>query len=160
MAAFEHPMHHGARRAGLLREAERLAHLAEDLALPERHRVETRGDPEEVPRHLLSLAGEARARHLGDVEPAPAGHQVGQTLERPVVVRDAVDLGAVARGDDDALAHHSLAAHAVERLAHLVGGQGDSLAHRPARLRAAEAPAEEQEPRLAGHHRKLCARLR
>ena len=102
-ADHEEPVRHGAGRARLGREAVRLADLPEDLRLAEDHRVEARGDAEEVPHRRVAAAREGRLPEERVVHAVEAREEPRERVEAVLAVRQAVDLGAVARGDDRAL---------------------------------------------------------
>ena len=138
--------------------ASAVAHLAENLALPQGHRLEAGRDAEEMPRGVGALAVEARARDLRRIEAAPARDEAGDLFLRPLAVREGVDLAAVTGRDDHALGREAVAPDALEGFAHLVGVESDPLAHR--RFRAAEVPAQKEQPALGGAHRKRCACVR
>ena len=153
-SALEHAVRHGPGRSGLAGETERRPDLPQDLALPEGHRVEPRGDAEEVARGLRSLPEEAGADDLGRVEPPPPRDQGRDLLVRVLAVGQRVDLAPVAGRDDDALARQPLSADALEGFADLVGREGDALADRD--VGAAEVPAEQQQAGFGGAHRNRC----
>ena len=89
-----------ARRALLLGELPRVAHLAEDLALADDHRVEPGGDAEEVRDRAVVVV---RVEVLGEVvglRRRLLGEEVEDVRHRGVELRAArVDLDAVARGE-------------------------------------------------------------
>src|SRR5262245_15907573 len=152
---LEEALEDRARRPGLACEAQRLPHLPEHFALAERHRVEPGGDAEEVPGRVRPDAVEARARELARIEPAPLSDVPGERVADAVLPRQAVDLAPVARRDDDPLGHEAAPHDPRERLPDLVRRERDALAHL---LRGgAEVPAEHQEARAFGRHRKECA---
>ena len=133
----------------------RLPHLSEDFALPERERVETRGDAKEMARRVPSNAVEAGALELRLVQAAPLREIPRQPVADALVRREAVDLAAVAGRHDDSLGDHASLQETGQSLADLVGREGDALAHRHAR--SAKAPSEQSQPRfLRDAHRKTC----
>ena len=80
----------------------RLAHLAEDLALADDHRVEPGGDPEEVRDRGVVVVGVEQVGELVGVDARGVGEEVAHVLHRRVEQRGVrVDLGAVARGEQD-----------------------------------------------------------
>ena len=149
---LEEPVQHRARRARLPREAQRLPDLAENLALPERHRVEPRCDAKEVARRLRALPLEARAAERRGLEPSPLRDVPHHAIARVVTLCEKpVDLAAVAGRDDDALGDDARGRRAgSQRFAHFVGGKTRS--GRGRLFRHAEVPPEERRRSgLRGH---------
>ena len=100
-ACWKSDVEGGADGADLLAGAERLAGLAEDLALAERHRVEAGGDLEQVrDRAVVVVDVEVRQHRLGALA-GPVDEQPGDLLDAAVEAVDVgVDLEPVAGRDD------------------------------------------------------------
>ena len=78
----------------------RLAHLAEDLALADDHRVEAGGHAEEVRDRGVVVVRVQQVGELVGVDARRVGEEVADVLHRRVEERGVrVDLGAVARGE-------------------------------------------------------------
>ena len=78
----------------------RLAHLAEDLALADDHRVEAGGDAEEVRDRGVVVVRVDEVGELVGIDARHVGEEVAHVLHRRVEQRGVgVDLGAVARGE-------------------------------------------------------------
>ena len=94
-------------RAELLAEAERLAGLAEDLALADDHRVEPGGDVEEVrDRAVVVVDVEVRDRPRRPVLLRQVAQRLADRLDAAVEPVDVgVDLDPVAGGQDGGLLH-------------------------------------------------------
>ncbi len=112
-------------RARLLRRAVRVLELSEDLRLAEDQRVEPGGDRERVTHGVRPLdAVQAVREHpvaagLGD---QPGGERLGAGA-------DAVEFGAVAGRDDQALGKSGQRAERSERARQPLGIEHDALAH-------------------------------
>ena len=124
----EQPLHPGSGRALAVGEAERLPDLRLDLRLAEHHRVQPAGHGEQV---LDRVAFPVRVETVGQLR---LGHPTGlreQPLERQeprVVARDdAVDLDAVARGQDHGLLDSVHVLHPPVRLHQVVVGEREPL---------------------------------
>ena len=141
--------------AGLLAQPQRLAGLAEDLALAEDHRVEAGGDVEQVRDGAVVVVHVEVAEHvLGRLAGALAEHPRDRLDAAVEAVDVGVDLGAVAGREHRRLgdvlevgdlAHQLLGALGVERhpLEHgdgrgLVGDAHDQDAHPASSTRGAE----------------------
>ena len=118
----------GADGAELLPEAQRLAGLAEDLALADRHRVEAGGDVEEVGDGAVVVVHvEVRQDRLGR-RAGPLDEQPRHVLDAAVEAVDVgVDLEPVAGGDDRRLGDVLAAGRVVDQLVDAVAVQGDLL---------------------------------
>ena len=109
--------------------AQRLAHLAQDLALAQHLGIDAGGDAEQVPRDLCALqavvggqvAGERQSLEVGELLHQLAGRRLARALARVHV-----DLGAVAGGEHDAVAVPL--AVALQQLRDFVALQRDPLA--------------------------------
>ena len=130
------------RRAGRPCLATRLvgfAHLAEDLRLAGHHRVEPRGDPEEMDGGGLVGDRVERGRQLGVREPRESRElAVDSLLQLRRVGVDRVDLRAVARREHDRLG--AAIRQPLERPAPKVGVVREQLPqlHRSALIRGAD----------------------
>ena len=147
----EEAVRDGAQRPGRRRDAVRLADLPEDLRLAEDHRVEARGDAEEVPDRRVAVPRERRLAQEHVVHAVEAREVARERVEVVLAVRHAVDLRAVARRDDRALGEDALVEEPLERLARLLRREGESLSQ--IERRAAVVPADEDEV----HERKTCS---
>ena len=117
--------------AGLLPHPQRLPRLAEDLALPEDHRVQARGDVEQVRDGAVVVVHVEVAEDLLGPQAGTLAHQHRQRLDTAVEAVDVgVHLGAVAGGEHrrlgDVLELGDLAHHLLGGL----GVQGHPLEHR------------------------------
>ena len=82
----------------------RLAHLAEDLALADDHRVETGRDAEQMRDRGVVVVRVQTLREVVGVEARLLGEEVAHVVDAVVEARRArVDLGAVARGEQHQL---------------------------------------------------------
>ncbi len=96
----EHPVEERPRRAGL----ERVTHLAEDLALARNHRVEARRDAEKVQRgRLVRQPVRNGSKGLRGGPGEREQRAVGAIRKPGVLLGSDVELGAVARREDDGL---------------------------------------------------------
>ena len=117
---LEQGVERGADGALTLGQRERVLDLAEDLALPDHHRVQAGGDGEGVGHRTLVEVDRAAGLQLGHRQPAGLGERVGGVGQRAVEAGDrGVDLGAVAGGQDhrlvDVLAGQQLVAELGRR---------------------------------------------
>ena len=121
----------GADGAELLAQPQRLAGLAEDLALADDHRVETRGDVEEVGDGTVVVVDvEVRHQRLGGLAGA-LDEQPRDLLDAAVETVDVgVHLEPVARGDHGCLADVLAAHQVVDELGDAVGVEGEPLEQR------------------------------
>ena len=104
--------------------------LPEDLGLANDHRVERSDHPEEVPHDRLALEDVEVADQLVTVEIVVVGEEVDDRSGAVHVCRgDRVDLGAVARGDDDGLGDSGRRGEQRQRLFLPVRGEGELLAY-------------------------------
>lgn len=129
----------------------RLADLPEDLRLAEDHRVEARGDAEEMAHGRVAVARERRLAQEHVVDAVEAREEARERVEVVLAVRHAVDLRPVARRDDRALGEDVLLEEALQRLARLLRREGESLSQ--VEGRAAVIPADEDEV----HARNTCS---
>ena len=115
--------------AELLAEPERVAGLAEDLALADGHRVEPGRDLEQVrDRAVVVVDVEVRQHRVGGLA-GPLDEQPGELLDRAVEPVDVgVDLDPVAGRDDGRLGDVLAGGHGLRQLGDRVG-----LGARPAR---------------------------
>ena len=114
--------------AVLLADAQRLAGLAEDLALADDHRVESGGDLEEVRDGALVVVDvEVRQQRLGGLLGA-RDEQAGEVLDAAVEAVDlGVDLEPVAGHDRGRLGDVLTADHVGDQLDRAVGVEGEAL---------------------------------
>jgi len=77
-----------------------LAHLPEDLRLAQDHRVEPRGHAEEVPHGHVAASRQHRRAERRVVHVVEARQEARECRDAVLVLGEAVDLRAVARGDD------------------------------------------------------------
>jgi hypothetical protein len=129
--------HERARGLGAAGDAVGLLHLAEDLLLAEHHRVEARGDAEEVTDGVGAAAlVQVRRRLAGAI-----GEEPSRGLVRPLARH--VDLDPVAGRDDHRLGDARLALQPDDRVAQRVAREGHLLADRDRRALVRE-PDEDQ----------------
>ena len=126
----EEQVHRGACAALDLRDLPRLADLAEDLGLADHRRVEPGRDLEQVPdRGVVVMRVEMRVQLVGG-DVADLAQEVADVGVGAVeALGDGVDLGAVARADQDDLAH-------VVAIGETTDGLGDLVRRRGQRARA------------------------
>ena len=113
----EQPVEHRARRVGVGGERVRVLHLAENLRLAHDERVEAGRDAEQVARDVQigDVVHVRRDLAGGDaVEVAHEAHQILARLRR-LVARD-VELGAVARRDDNRFARRAALGERAQRV--------------------------------------------
>jgi hypothetical protein len=145
-------------RAGGRRDAERLAHLGEDLVLAEDERLEPRGDAEEVTHRVGTGEAVAAREDVGLRQPVEAGDELGHGFLDVGGRADAVDLAPVAGRDDHAFGEHAQARDVGESVADRVGREREPFPDREGR--AAEVPPDEDERRFVGDdHRNTCPLL-
>ena len=137
-------MEHGAHGPARLGEGEGVLDLPEDLRLAQDHRVETGGDPEGV-LHRLHPAMRVEQRLEGGEPDAPLrAHLAKRGAPRLARhVGDAVDLDAVAGGEDHDLRARPAADEIAHDLAQLVLVEGELLAHGEGRRVVGEPGHEE-----------------
>ena len=128
-ARMKQPVQHRTDRLRLGRRRVCFLDLSEDLRLADDERVEPARDAEQVPRgveidEVLHVRRDFGRRHLVEVADEP-GHVVTRALR---VVAGGVDLGAVARRDDDRFARRSALGERDERLAYAPHVEVDALA--------------------------------
>ena len=156
--AVEDSMQHGSGRAGERRLLVMVLHLAEDLRLADDHRVEARGDAEQMPHALASgvrveMRRELRVRHvaLGGEELADPRLETA----RAGVLGDARDdLDAVARRDDRRLVHAVETGETRERRLQVDLRERETLPHCDRRGAVAQADDED----VACHVSRSCRR--
>src|SRR6185503_7873118 len=113
----------------ILRGLVGLLDLAEDLRLADHHRLQAGRHAEGVTDGFrIRVTVEDRVQ-LAAVARVIAGEEGLQGLYRARIVLAGVELHAVAGGEDHGLARPRLRAQAQERVAHLVLGEGEGLAH-------------------------------
>ena len=114
--------------AELLAEPERVAGLAEDLALADGHRVEPGRDLEQVrDRAVVVVDVEVRKHRVGGLA-GPLDQQPGELLDRAVEPVDVgVDLDPVAGRDDGRLGDVLAGGHGLDQLGDRVGLGRDLL---------------------------------
>jgi hypothetical protein len=121
--ALEQLVERAAQGASGLGGAHGVLHLAEDLRLAQHHRIESARDTEGVTRDGVVVQGVGvRAQHVA-ADAAAVGQPADGVVERGLVVRHPVDLGAVAGRDDRGL--DLGVAAGGEGLAQAVEGRGD-----------------------------------
>ena len=110
-------------------EGEGVPHLAQDLGLPQDHRLETRGHAQQVARRLV-VVPRVEVRTGGE-EVAPPGatdeRAQGALRPRPVGGHD-VELRPVAGREHERFLEDFLPARGLQGLAHLVRAEGHVLA--------------------------------
>ena len=128
---LEEHVQSGADRAALLPEAQRVAGLAQDLALTDDHRVEAGGDVEEMgDRTVVVVHVEVRDDVLGRL-PRVLAQQSRDGLDAAVEAVDlGVDLDPVARGQCGRLEHVLAVRDVADELGDGVGVERDLLEHR------------------------------
>ena len=104
------------------------ADLAQDLALAQHHRLQARGHAEQVGRGRLVVVGEEVVAEVLRREEGQPGEEVADVLHAAVeALGDHVDLGAVARRQDDGLAHEVAAHQVAQGLGQVLGRDGHAL---------------------------------
>ena len=128
---LEQHVERGTHAALLLAAAQRLAGLAEDLALADRHRVQPGGDVEQVgDRAVLVVHVEVRQHRLGRLA-GPLHEQARELLDAAVEPVDlGVDLEPVAGGDDRGLGDRRARLGVGDQLGDTVGVERDPLQQR------------------------------
>ena len=144
------------RRAGGLGGAHRVLHLAEDLGLAQHHRIEPAGHAEGMARRLVVGQGVGMRAQQGRCHAAAFGQPAHRVVERRMLGR-AIDLGAVAGGDDGRLhlrvaAGAEGAAQAVQGGGQLIEGERKTTAQIERRGRVIQA----QGPDCHGQDYKIC----
>ena len=115
-------------RAELLAQAQRLAGLAEDLALADRHRVEAGGDVEEVRDGAVVVVDVEVRQDRADRLAGSVDQHPGDVLDAAVeAVHVGVDLQPVAGGDDRHLGDVLAGGGLVDQLVHAAAVEGDLL---------------------------------
>ena len=140
---LEHLVQRGAERAGRVGLAHGLLHLAEDLRLAQHHRIEPTGYAKGMAGSLpvfkdVCMVRELVAAHAAHLrQPVHRGHH---HLGR----RGAVELGAVARGDEGGLGTHVQSlAQGVQRRAQLPERERKTTAQIDGRGRVVQAEGED-----------------
>ena len=125
-SALEQLVEHPAQRAGLFGRAHRTLELAENLRLAQHHRIQTAG-------HAKCMFHRTRLRQLVQIRlDLRRLHAV--VIRHPVDGRArfrgrAVDLGAVARGNDRRFADRPAVHQVTQGLRHLFGMENHPLTH-------------------------------
>ena len=128
---LEQHVERGADGAGLLADAQRLAGLAQDLALAEHHRVQPGGDVEQVrDRAVVVVHVEVRQHLVGRLAGALADHPRDRLDAAVEAVDVGVDLGAVAGGEHRRLGDVLALGDLADQLLHALGVEGDPLQDR------------------------------
>jgi hypothetical protein len=108
----------------------RRAHLAEDLALAEHHRVEPSRDIEQMARRSVVVESEEMRVELGEGHPGEAGEELGDVGVGAVeALGHDVDLGAPARGEDGNLADRVAPGEAGHGLGDVIRCNGQPFQH-------------------------------
>ena len=140
-------LQHRPERAGVERDGVRLLDLPEDLRLADDHRVERRGDAEQVAQRLVAVE-RVEVRAQARRQCALVDEEAMQRLDGRGVLDTGVELDAIAGRDDHRLADAGHGHQALERSRQQLAGEGDALAHLDGRgLRcdeADDAPARAQ----------------
>ena len=114
-----------AERALLARQADRLPHLAEDLALADDHGIQPRGHREQVLDRPVLVAHVQVLGELGQRDAGVAGQQVGDRGQARVELVDlGVDLHPVAGGHDEGARDRLRFENVAQQLAELVTADG------------------------------------
>ena len=124
----EKPVEHGATAFSSHRGSARVLHLTGYLGLPHNHRVQPRGDAEEVPNRLFILIDEevcVNSFRLQITPPAQSRHDA--RLRRGLGIRQEIDLGPVAGGYEDRLGHPLDVAKGLEGRVDILGGDGNGV---------------------------------
>ena len=131
---------HESHRAHLFGGAHGVLDLAEDLRLAEHHRIETGGDAERVTHGLLARQRAQMRLQVVGVDAVI----VGQPLERlRRIARRAIQLGAVAGGQDRGFARRPRLEQLGERILQLLGAERHALADGERRGFMVETEGEE-----------------
>ena len=129
---------------GVLRGAQRVPDLAEDLALADDHRVQPAGHREQVRDGAVLVVHVEVRGELVQGDAGPPGEQLGGLGEAAVELVDlGVDLDPVAGGEHDRLGRVVAGDHVGEQLGDGVGGQRDPLEQVDRRAAVGQADDED-----------------
>ncbi len=131
-----------AERPGLAGDAPGVLDLTEDLRFAQHHRVETGRDPHRVARRRLVAVDVARALQAWRLDAVIGAEPVCQVPRFPLRC-PAVELGAVARGQDGRLRQLGRAAELAQRLGELLRRESHPLAELHGRGEMVEAVREQ-----------------
>ncbi len=114
-----------AERAVFFSSAHRILHLAENLRLADDHRIESAGHPKSVADGLRLVVRVDVGRQFFAADLVVMGQPVDDDIGR---FGRAVDLGAVAGGQDRHLAHRPVTRQIAQRMTQFVGAKRHPLA--------------------------------